>query len=101
MKRNSQASNTGIASWERMIQFKGELSPSAARSLLKFGFSGRDYEKMKRLSAKARAGALSPQEQVDIDTFERLGCVLDILHSHARRALKNTGRHPDRHGCRA
>ena len=88
MKRNSQTSNTGIASWERVVQFKGGLSPSAARSLLKFGFSGRDYELMQRLSAKARAGALSPQEQVDIDTFERLGCVLDILHSYARRALK-------------
>jgi hypothetical protein len=88
MKRNSQTSNADTASWDRMIQFEGELSPIAARSLLKFGFSGRDYELMKRLSAKARAGALSPQEQVDIDTFDRLGCVLDILHSYARRALK-------------
>jgi hypothetical protein len=68
-----------------MIQFDGDLSASAARSLLKFGFSSRDYERMQQLSAKARAGALSRQEQVDIDTFERLGCLLDILHSHARR----------------
>ncbi len=88
MKRNTRTSNSGVASWERMIQFDRDLYASAARSLLKFGFSARDYERMQRLSAKARAGTLSRQEQADIDTFERLGCVLDILHSYARRALK-------------
>jgi hypothetical protein len=43
---------------------------------------------MRQLSAKARAGTLSPQERIEIDTYERLGCLLDILHSQARRALK-------------
>jgi hypothetical protein len=30
---------------------------------------------------------LSPEEQVNLDTFERLGCLLDILHSKARQSL--------------
>ncbi len=43
---------------------------------------------MNGLSAKARAGTLTPDEQIDIDTFERLGSLLDIVHSKARQALK-------------
>jgi hypothetical protein len=44
---------------------------------------------MDELSAKARAGALTAQEQTVLDTFERLGCLLDIVHSKARQALKS------------
>jgi len=40
------------------------------------------------MSATRRAGTLTPQEQTVLDTFERLGCVLDIVHSKARQALK-------------
>jgi len=43
---------------------------------------------MKKLSIKARGGRLTPSEQVELDTFERLGCLLDIIHSKARQALK-------------
>jgi hypothetical protein len=74
-----------------MIQFAGELLPPAARALLKFGFSEHDHARMDELSAKARAGTLSPPEQEELDTFERLGCVLDILHSRARQALRKKG----------
>jgi len=42
---------------------------------------------MRDLSAKARAGTLTPQQQIELDTFESLGCLLDIVHSQARRAL--------------
>jgi hypothetical protein len=42
---------------------------------------------MAELAAKARAGSLSPTEQEELDVFERVGCVLDILHSRARQAL--------------
>jgi hypothetical protein len=75
------------ALWGRVIQFEGELSPTAARALLKVRFSPGDVDRMRELSAKARAGSLTPQEQHAIDTYERLGCLLDILHSKARRVL--------------
>jgi hypothetical protein len=79
---------TDAAIWERVIQFEGELSPTAARALLKVRFSPGDVGRMRELSAKARAGSLTPEEERAIDTYERLGCVLDILHSKARRALR-------------
>ncbi len=71
-----------------MIQFKEELSPAAARALLKVGFSDGDHARMEKLSTKAGSGTLTPTEQDELDTFERLGCVLDILHSKARQVLK-------------
>jgi hypothetical protein len=76
------------AIWERVIEFEPELTPTAARALLKLQFSPRDRERMQKLSTKARAGTLTAEEELTMDTYERLGCLLDILHSKARRALK-------------
>ncbi len=47
---------------------------------------------MHKLSAKARAGTLTPQEEGDMDTFERAGALLSILKSKARQVLKETQR---------
>jgi hypothetical protein len=76
------------AIWERTMTFDRDLSPTAARALLRLRFSTEDEARMRDLGAKARAGALAPDEQRTIDTYERLGCLLDILHSKARQALK-------------
>jgi hypothetical protein len=81
-------SNPSAAIWQRVLEFDGQLSPSAARTLLKLRFSERDHALLDELSAKARAGSLTPDEQTRLDTFERLGCLLDMLHSKARQALK-------------
>ena len=56
--------------------------------LFTIGFSERDHALMDELSAKARAGRLTPHEQTVLDTFERLGCLLDIVHSKARQAIE-------------
>ena len=80
--------NSGVEIWERVIQFSENLSLTAARSLLKLQFSADDLDRMRALSAKARAGKLSESEKVEIETYERLGCLLDILHSKSRHALK-------------
>jgi hypothetical protein len=88
MKSNASVTDTGAAIWQRVFEFQGTLSLVSARALLKLQFSDRDHALMAELSAKARAGKLSPPEQSTLDTFERLGCLLDILHSRARRTLQ-------------
>jgi hypothetical protein len=88
MRTKASPSGEGAVSWQRVIQFAGGLSPTAARALLQFRFSDRARARMDELSTKARAGALTPPEQAELDTFERLGCLLDVVHSKARRALK-------------
>ena len=70
------------------MEFERELSPTAARALLGVRFSAREHATMSELLAKARAGTLTAAEEERLDTYEKLGCLLGILHSKARQALK-------------
>ena len=47
---------------------------------------------MHELSAKARAGTLTPEEDAEIDDFERAGSILSTLKSRARQVLKRSSR---------
>ena len=38
--------------------------------------------------AKAKAGTLTADEQVEIDNYERVGHMLSLMKSKARRSLK-------------
>jgi hypothetical protein len=87
MRTNTLPAHASTANGQRVIEFQGELSPTAARGLLKFGFSERDHARMAELSAKAQAGTLTSEEQTELDTYEQIGCLLSILHSKARQAL--------------
>lgn len=84
----TQSITADAAIWQRVVEFEGELAAPAARALLRLRFSERDHARMAKLSTKARGGMLAKAEQTELDTFERLGCLLDIIHSQARRALK-------------
>lgn len=59
----------------------------AARYFLSIGFSAADKQRLRELSAKARGSAPTAAGEAEIDTFERIGHVLAILQSKARRAL--------------
>lgn len=48
---------------------------------------------MRALAAKAREGLLTPEEEIEIDSFERVGHLLSTLKSKARKVLKKTRRH--------
>jgi len=72
-----------------------ELAREAARSLIGIGFSTSDREQMKVLAVKAKAGTLSVDEQRAIDSYERVGHYLSILHSKARQALRAAANEAD------
>jgi hypothetical protein len=78
----------GSAVWQRVVHLRDQLSPTAARALLKVGFDERDAKQLAELAAKARAGQLTKDEEREADAYERLGCLLDVIHSQARRVLK-------------
>jgi hypothetical protein len=63
------------------------LSEEAARSLLAMGFSAEDTARSHVLAEKARQGTLTPDEQREIENYERVGHYLAILQSKARMAL--------------
>jgi hypothetical protein len=67
------------------------LSPGAAAGILALSFSPKDKERMHTLAAKARAGALTPDEQAEVEAYSRVGSLLGVLKSRARRALKGRG----------
>ena len=67
------------------------LDSHAANALLALDFTDEDKDRMRQLSAKARAGTLSPPEAIEIDNYERVGHLLNILQSKARHSLKARG----------
>jgi hypothetical protein len=73
------------------MRLVGDLSPTDARALLKLHFPPPDVARMQALSARARAGTLTGQEEAELDAYKRLDCLVDMLHSRARRALAVKG----------
>ena len=70
---------------------RGELSPEAARSILKITFEPRDLERMHELVVKGQEGALTDDDEEELDSYRRVGRLLDMMHSKARLALKRAG----------
>ncbi len=65
------------------------FSPEAAREILTLDFDQADKDRMRELSAKARAGTLTTEENAEAGRYELLGHLLGILQSRARRSLKD------------
>ena len=68
----------------------GGLSPQLARHVLKLRFSKEDTDRMHELAAKNRQGTLSKHESEELDNFVKVGDMLAILQSKARKLLKKT-----------
>lgn len=64
------------------------FSAAAAKGILTLGFGPADKDRMHTLAAKARAGTLTSDEQAEVEAYSRIGSLLGILKSKARRALK-------------
>ena len=67
------------------------LSATLARHVLKLRFSADDQTRMHELSQKSQQGELSAEETDELDNFIRVGDLLAILQSKARRSLRKTG----------
>lgn len=86
----SQVNMSEVAILSRVLEpDKPSLSPQAARDILALDFSPADKQQMRQLSAKAREGTLTPDERAAIDNYERVGHLINIMQSKARRSLKN------------
>jgi hypothetical protein len=68
---------------------EARLPPELARSILGYEFRQTDLHRMDVLAEKARQGTLTPDEQIEIDRYERVGNFLSLLKSQARRSLKD------------
>lgn len=83
---------TETAILQRIIEpERGNWSRAAAEAILKFRFPAPDIERMKLLAAKASAGDVSPDEQAELESYMRVGRLLDLFHSKARISLQTEG----------
>lgn len=71
------------------------LPPDTAKIILTFDFGKEDRERMSQLAEKASAGTLTPEEQAEIDCYERVGHFLSLLKSKARISLQQENPAPN------
>lgn len=67
------------------------FSSEGARDILALDFDQADKDRMRELSAKARAGTLTAREDEEMSKYELLGHLLNIMQSKARQSLKSCG----------
>jgi hypothetical protein len=82
------AKSSEAAIWERIIHLDGGMTPPAARAILKLEFNSRDRKRMHELAQKAQQCNLTPDEKAFLDEYERVGTLLSVLKSRARKVLK-------------
>ena len=92
MSAAKRAEDRETTFWSRLLRpERGDLSPEAARSLLKLDFEDEDRTRMRELATRNRSGALMAAEEAELDSYCRVGKVLDLMHAKARRALRKAG----------
>ena len=65
----------------------GNMSPEVARFFLGLDFSATDHERMVELSSKVQEGALTSDEEAELDGLLNVNDFLAIIQSKARRSL--------------
>ena len=88
MKTASLALKTEAEIWLRILHPNDEFPPRVARAIIGLSLPKGNVARMHELSAKARAGILTAEEDAEMDGFERAGSILSILKSKARQVLK-------------
>jgi len=73
---------------QMLASTKGMIAPDVAREVLSWRFDEADQARVAELSAKARAGTLTPHDQKQLDWYLLLGDFLTIFQSNARVALQ-------------
>jgi hypothetical protein len=92
MKTATLPPQTEADVWLHILHPDRKLSPRTARVLLELSFPDSEKERMRELSAKARAGTLTTDEDRQMDDFERAGAILSVLKSRARQVLRRPNR---------
>ena len=89
MESTLSPSKTASAIWSRIVKpERANLTPEAARAILKLDFDPEDHRRVDELSAKAQKGTLTPEEQAELDEYIRVDLQLAVLRSKARLSLK-------------
>jgi hypothetical protein len=75
---------------------KHNLSPAAARALLRIQLDPADRQRLHELLVKNREDTLSADERDELDSHLHVGLLIDLLQAKARAALHTSTRRPVR-----
>jgi hypothetical protein len=76
--------NSEVSILNRILRPKSPtFSPAAARDILALDFDQADKDRMRQLSAKARGGTLTAEEDAEAGKYELVGHLLNIMQSKA------------------
>jgi uncharacterized protein YnzC (UPF0291/DUF896 family) len=64
------------------------LSPAAAKGWLAIRFGKSQLGRMHELAVKNQDDKLTAKEKRELENYRRVGFLLDLMHSKARRSLK-------------
>jgi hypothetical protein len=93
LELNLMVANTEAAIWERLIDpTDDDLSPEAARFLLRLDFRQMDHARMEELAQRSNDGTLTADEKVELQNYVRIGNVLALMQSKARLSLGHNAR---------
>ena len=82
-------SNTAVTIWNELIQpASGGMAPDVARFFLELQFPKTRLDRIHDLLVRNQAGALTPEELAEMNTYLQIGTQLDILKAKARLSLK-------------
>jgi hypothetical protein len=88
--RNAGNRTSEIAIFGRLIRADdGDLTRKLARYILTLGFDEKDQARMRELAERNQEGALSEEEREELHNYVRVGHLLALLHSKARKSLKH------------
>lgn len=73
-----------------LLNGREDITPELARYFLARGFSADDKARMHELAVKNQEGRISPEELRELDSYVKVGDLLAILQSKARKLLKAT-----------
>ena len=71
---------------------EGGMSAEAAREILHFKLCKDDRDRVNQLAARAREGNLTAEERSELDDYERVAALLELMQSKARVSLKQADR---------
>jgi hypothetical protein len=66
---------------------RGDLPREAAEILLKARFPASDLKRMQDLGELAQKGALTASQRREAEAYDRVGLVIELLQSKARRSI--------------
>ncbi len=69
----------------------GNLSPEAARAVLQLKLDETDRQRAHDLAVKNQEGRLTSAEEAEIEAYQRVGRLIDLLWAKARKSLRQAG----------